>query len=106
MEEPTKTDPASFSAAMSRIRRRRKYFFATIICYMPAMWLASKISPTFRSVAITFGLWVVVLFVTALYSALVRCPRCGQYFHMHGMSLMYFRRCLHCHLHITADTAE
>lgn len=105
MEEPKPSDPAVFIPAMRLIRRRRKYFFATIIGYMPAMWLANKISPTFRSVAITFGVWVVILFATALYSALARCPRCGHYFHMHGMTLMYLRRCLHCQLHVTADKA-
>jgi len=104
-EEPKILDPAAFATAMRLIRRRRKYFFATIISYMPAMWLANKISPTLRSMAIAFSLWVVFLFVAALYSALARCPRCGQYFHMHGMSLMYLRRCLHCQLHITADKA-
>jgi hypothetical protein len=106
MEEPKISNPAAFTQTMRMIRRRRMYFFATIITYMPAMWLANLISPTLRSVAIAFGIWVVILFCTALYSALARCPRCGQYFHMHGMSLMYLRRCLHCQLHITANKAE
>ena len=93
-------DPVAFKRGMALIRRRRKYFFALIIGYMPLMWLANKFFPTFRGMAITFGVWVVLLFITALYSALARCPRCGNYFHMHGMSLMYLRRCLHCQLHI------
>ena len=101
MEEPKTFDPATFASSMRLIRRRRKYFFATIIGYLPVMLLANKISPTIRSMATTFGIWVVILFITALYSALARCPRCGNYFHMHGMSLLYLRRCLHCHLHIT-----
>jgi hypothetical protein len=100
---PHQSDPADFFVAMQVIRRRRKYFFATVIFYLPLMFLANKISPTFRSMAITFVVWVVILFVTALYSALARCPRCGNYFHMHGMSLLYLRRCLHCQLHVTAD---
>ncbi|MDK9717351.1 MAG: hypothetical protein OEL57_05510 [Trichlorobacter sp.] len=100
---PNQPDPVAFKQAMDQIRRRRKYFFATVIAYMPAMWLANKISPTFRSMAITFSIWVVVLFITALYSALARCPRCGHYFHMNGMSLLYLRRCLHCQNHINAS---
>ncbi len=100
---PNLPDPVAFQSAMSTIRIRRKYFFTTIIAYMPLMWIVNKISPTFRSMAITFAVWVVVLFITALYSALARCPRCGNYFHMHGMSLLYLRRCLHCQLHVTAD---
>lgn len=98
---PSQPDPVAFKQAMDLIRRRRKYFFATIILYMPLMWVANKISPTFRSMAITFGIWVVLLFITALYSALARCPRCGHYFHMNGMSLLYLRRCLHCQQHIS-----
>lgn len=99
---PNQIDPVAFKQAMDLIRRRRKYFFATIILYMPLMWVANRISPTFRSMAITFSIWVVVLFITALYSALARCPRCGHYFHMNGMSLLYLRRCLHCQNHINA----
>jgi len=99
---PNLPDPVAFKQAMDLIRRRRKYFFATIIVYMPLMWAANKVSPTFRSMAITFSVWVVVLFFTALYSALARCPRCGHYFHMNGMSLLYLRRCLHCQLHISS----
>jgi hypothetical protein len=102
---PYQSDPAAFLAAMQVIRRRRKYFFATVIFYLPLMWLSNKISPTFRSMAITFAVWVVILFITALYSALARCPRCGNYFHMHGMSLLYLRRCLHCQQHVAADKA-
>ena len=99
---PNQPDPVAFKQAMELIRRRRKYFFVTVIAYMPLMWLANKISPTFSSMAITFSIWVVVLFITALYSALARCPRCGHYFHMNGMSLLYLRRCLHCQHHINA----
>lgn len=88
---------------LARIRLRRKLFFATVILYMPLMWAVSKVSPTFRSMAFAFGVWVTVLFFTALYAALARCPRCGHYFHMNGMSLLFLRRCLHCQLHVTED---
>lgn len=94
-------EPAVFQAGMRNIRRRRRYFFVTILAYMPLMWLSHSFFPNFRSMVITFVIWVGILFVTAFYSALARCPRCGNYFHMHGMTLMYLRRCLHCQLHIT-----
>ena len=93
-------DPVAFQRGMTVIRWRRKLFFATIITYMPLMWLSNKFFPSFRGMAITFSIWVAILFITALYSALARCPRCGNYFHMHGMSLMYLRRCLHCQLSV------
>ncbi len=95
-------DPVAFERGMASVRRRRKYFFGVVIGYMPLMWLVHKLSPSFQSMAITFSAWVVILFLTALYSALVRCPRCGNYFHMNGMSLLYLRRCLHCQLPVNA----
>ena len=98
---PFQVDPVAFQKGMQVIRFRRRLFFCVVILYMPIMWGAHKISPTFNNMAITFSIWVAVLFTTALYSALARCPRCGNYFHMNGMSLLYLRRCLHCQHHIT-----
>ena len=93
----------NYGPALSLIRRRRKYFFGTIIVYMPAMWAVQKISPKYTSIAIAIGVWIAVLFVTTLMSAITRCPRCGNYFHVNGLTLLYLRKCLHCQLHITAD---
>lgn len=95
--------PVDLTPGLSLIRLRRKFFFATVILYMPLMWAVSKVSSTFRSMAFAFGIWVAILFITALYAALARCPRCNHYFHMNGMSLLFLRRCLHCQLHVTAD---
>jgi hypothetical protein len=96
-------DESTFGPALGLIRRRRKYFFGTVLLYMPAMWVVHTISPTYRAMGSAIGVWVVILFITALMSAVTRCPRCGNYFHMHGMTLLYLRRCLHCQLHVTAD---
>ena len=96
-------DESTFGPVLNLIRRRRKYFFFTILAYMPAMWAVNKLSPTYRSMGIAIGVWVVVLFTTAFMSAVMRCPRCGNYFHVHGMTLLYLRKCLHCQLHINAD---
>lgn len=96
-------DESTSGPALRLIRRRRKYFFCTILVYMPAMWVVNEISPTYRSMGIAIGVWVIVLFITALMSAVTRCPRCGNYFHVHGMTLLYLRKCLHCQLHINAD---
>lgn len=103
MDANQPVDESSFRPALNLIRRRRKYFFATIAAYLPAMWAINKLSPTYRSFGIGIGVWVVVLFTTALMSAVTRCPRCGNYFHVHGMTLLYLRKCLHCQLHINAD---
>ncbi len=101
--EKQEIEPSTLKRGLDIIRNRRLFFFGTVIAYMPFMWVVHKISPSFRSLAIAFGVWVLVLFLTALYSAVARCPRCGQYFHMNGMSLLYLRRCLHCQLHVNAD---
>jgi hypothetical protein len=101
-ETPT-TDPAEFRPGLSIVRRRRWYLWMVILVYVPAMWLTLKVSPTYHSVEIVFAVWFVVLFAVATYSALVRCPRCGNYFHMHGMTLLFLRKCLHCQLHVCAD---
>jgi hypothetical protein len=34
---------------------------------------------------------------------LSKCPRCGNYFHLHGMTLLVLRKCLHCQLHISEN---
>ncbi|HEY3308009.1 MAG TPA: hypothetical protein VGJ93_06110 [Desulfuromonadaceae bacterium] len=101
--DDSKTPDETFGPALSLIRRRRRYFFATILLYMPAILTVQKISPKYRSIGIAIGIWIVILFVTALRSAVTKCPRCGNYFHMHGMTLLYLRKCLHCQLHINAD---
>lgn len=96
-------DTKTFGPAMSLIRRRRKYFFATVILYMPAMWVVQYNAP--KSIFLAIGIWIVILFTTALLSAVTKCPRCGNYFHVHGPTFLYLRRCLHCQLHINADKA-
>lgn len=50
-----------------------------------------------------FLTWLALLMVTALWAAVCRCPRCGNYFHVNGMTMLFLRRCLHCQLHINAD---
>ncbi len=97
-------DP-TVTAAVCRLRaiqllRRRKMFFAIVIFYLPLMWLAHRISPAMNWMVLVFIVWMAFLFLITLYAALARCPRCGNYFHMHGMTLMLLRRCLHCQLHI------
>lgn len=104
--EDVQNPEEAYTPALNLIRRRRKYFFGTILVYMPAMWAVQKVSPKYTSIGIAIGVWVVVLFITALMSALTRCPRCGNYFHVNGMTLLYLRKCLHCQLHITADRGK
>ena len=85
------------------IRRKRWYLWVIILLYLPLMSAAMKVLPSFTSVMYVFGIWFLVMFVIALVAAVVRCPRCGNYFHLHGMTLLYLRKCLHCQLHLCED---
>jgi hypothetical protein len=90
-------------AVMKKTRRRRKYFFGTVLIYIPALLVTYQFSPTNRAMGTVFGIWVVLLIISTFLAALCRCPRCGNYFHMNGITLLILRRCLHCQLHISSD---
>lgn len=82
------------------------YFFATVLMYIPALVITYKISPTNRAMGTVFCIWVVILIISTFMAALCKCPRCGNYFHMNGLTLLFLRKCLHCQLHITADKSR
>jgi hypothetical protein len=96
-------DGAELGLGLTVIRRRRWYLWTVILVYLPAMWGTLQVAPTQRALGTVFLVWFILLFITALVSAVARCPRCGNYFHMHGMTLLYLRKCLHCQLHLKAD---
>ncbi|NVN91146.1 MAG: hypothetical protein HXX11_11155 [Desulfuromonadales bacterium] len=96
-------DHVEYGKALRLIRRRRKYLFSVILLYIPAMWLIHSVSPALRTMLTAFVIWVVLLMATCLVAAVCKCPRCGNYFHVHGMTMLFLRKCLHCQLHINAD---
>jgi hypothetical protein len=96
-------DPMAYMIILKRTRRRRLYFFATVLMYIPALWIIYQISPTNRAMGTLFGIWVVVLVIVTFLAAVSRCPRCGNYFHVHGLTLLILRKCLHCQLHISSN---
>lgn len=100
--EVSPVNMAKYLHVLKQTKRRRKYFFATVLAYIPALVITYKISPTDRAMGTLFGIWVVILIVVTFMVALSRCPRCGNYFHMHGITLLILRKCLHCQLHISA----
>ena len=97
-------DPVAYRAILTQTRRRRLSFFITVLVYIPALWITYQISPTNRAMGTLFGIWVVVLIIVTFRVAVSRCPRCGNYFHVHGLTLLILRKCLHCQLHIRSDT--
>jgi len=94
-------DPVTYMGVMNQTRRRRKYFFCTVLMYIPAVFITYEISPTNRAMGTLFVLWVIVLIIVTFLVAVSKCPRCGNYFHLQGMTLLILRKCLHCQLHIT-----
>lgn len=102
----TPLDPQAYMAVIKKTRRRRAYFFGTVLAYIPALLLIHHFSPTNRAMGILFVIWVAVLIIVTFLVALSRCPRCGNYFHLHGMTLLIVRTCLHCQLHISDDTYQ
>jgi hypothetical protein len=101
--EPQIPDKGALRAGLKIVRRRRWYLWIIILLYIPLMSVAMKTFPSFKSVMYVFMLWFIIMFTIALVAAVARCPRCGNYFHVHGMTLLYLRKCLHCQLHLTAD---
>ena len=93
-------DPVMYMNVLKQTRRRRKYFFSTVLLYIPAIFITHEISPTDKAMGTLFVLWVIVLIIVTFLVALSKCPRCGNYFHLHGMTLLILRKCLHCQLHI------
>ncbi len=104
MEDKPTMDEPDYGPGLRMIRKRRWFLWAEILVYLPAMWVTMKISPTYRALGLVFMIWFILLWLAVGFSALARCPRCGNYFHMNGMTLLYLRKCLHCQLHLKADT--
>lgn len=103
MEEKPLTDSAGFGAALKKVRKRRLYLWVLIIIYLPVMWTTLQLTQSYNKTAVAFVVWVLLLCIAATIAALARCPGCGNYFHMHGMTLLFLRKCLHCGVHINAD---
>ena len=103
MEEKHPTDSAAFGAALKKVRKRRLYLWVVIIIYLPVMWTTLQLTQSYNKSAVAFVIWVILLCIAATVAALARCPGCGNYFHMHGMTLLFLRKCLHCGVHINGD---
>lgn len=95
--------PAVISAGLSKIRRRRWVVWSVMIIYLPTMWTTQKITHSFNASMPVFFVWFLLLLIAMGYSAVARCPRCGNYYHVNGMILLYLRKCLHCQLPLNED---
>ncbi|OGT99671.1 MAG: hypothetical protein A2079_07715, partial [Geobacteraceae bacterium GWC2_48_7] len=80
--------------------------FLNILLYIPLLLAVYAIWPSNQAMGIYFVFWLAFLIFFTFQSALLRCPGCGNYFHMHGLTLLYLRKCLHCQLHINSDKVD
>ena len=100
----TKTEEKpDLGPGLSKVRRRRWLLWLVLIAYLPTMWTTQQITRSFQGSLPVFFAWLALLILVTVVSALAKCPRCGHYFHMNGMALLYLRKCLHCQLHINED---
>ena len=96
-------DVLLLSPGLARVRRRRLFLWIVLIMYLPTMWTTQQITRSFQGSLPVFFIWFLLLLFFMALSAAAKCPRCGNYFHVNGMALLYLRKCLHCQLHLTAD---
>lgn len=96
-------DIAAYGPGLARLRRRRRLLWFLLAVYLPTMATTQKITHSFNASLPVFFVWFALLLAVMLHSAMTRCPRCKNYFHVNGMALLYLRCCLHCQLHICAD---
>lgn len=96
-------EKADIKTGLSRIRRRRWYVWTTILVYFPSTWLTLEITRSYRSTGIVFGIWFVFLCITVTLYGVVRCPQCGNFFHMRNSTLSFARSCRHCGLRVKGD---
>ena len=101
--ENSPVDPVVYNTVMMQTRRRRKYFFCTVLLYLPALFITHYVSPTNKAMGTVFGIWVFFLIIATFLVTLCKCPRCGNLFHVNGITLLVLRKCLHCQLHISTD---
>ena len=106
MEDESQPTPAELTTGLALIRRRRWYLWGAVIIYLPVLKLTMMIGYSMHVTLYVVGLWLLISFALAFFAALARCPRCGNYFHMHGPTLLFMRKCLHCQLHLCADRAK
>lgn len=103
MDAESQPTPAELTTGLALIRRRRWYLWGAILIYLPVIKLTLMLTPSFKVVLSVVGIWLLISFILAFVAALARCPGCGNYFHMHGPTLLFMRKCLHCQLHLCAD---
>ena len=91
------TTTTEFSERLAGIRLRRTILWTVFISYIPVIWVALKIGGD--GLAIVVGiLWLLMASAGGVMVSFSLCPRCGNRFHMKGISTSWGSRCVHCKL--------
>jgi hypothetical protein len=89
-------------ALLAGIRTRRRFLWTVFASYIPAIWYALKIGGD--NLALVVGiLWLVMASAGGILVSFARCPRCGDRFHMKGISTSWGSRCVHCKLSLSKE---
>ena len=89
--------PQEFYGRLAGIRLRRKFLWSVFFSYIPVIWIALKIGGD--GLAIGVGIfWLILASVGGVMVSFSLCPRCGNRFHMKGLSTSWGSQCVHCKL--------
>jgi len=103
LTEQKSSDAGQYAEGLRKVRKRRWFLWSLILIYLPAIWVSLQVTQSDAKTFIVFGIWFILVCIAGSLAALVKCPRCGNYFHMNGVMPLYLRKCLHCGLHVCAD---
>ncbi len=89
-------------ARLAAIRTRRRFLWTVFATYIPVIWFALKIGGD--NLALVVGiLWLVMASAGGILVSFALCPRCGDRFHMKGISTSWGGRCVHCKLSLSKE---
>lgn len=103
VEQETSDNPENYSPLLQVVRRRRLYLWGLILIYMPVALSTLQLSQSFKVTGIVLIFWLILLCIVVTLTAIAKCPRCGNNFHMRNSTLSYRRKCRYCGLHLCAD---
>jgi hypothetical protein len=103
VEQENSDNPLAYGALLAIIRRRRWYLWGLILFYMPVSVTTLQLTQSYKSTGILLLFWFILLCIVVTLTAISKCPKCGNSFHMRNSGLSYFRKCCHCGLHLCAD---
>ena len=105
-------DREQYGARLAQIRRLRRVEFRLQLAFIPVGVVSTVLlraiipsDPVFNFLAIAFnGAWMGMMVVVGLRLGAVRCPRCGERFHIgRWWSNPWTYRCMSCRLPLRAD---